>query len=565
MEIAKELTVIAIDTETTNSNPHKASLLFYTTYDGQDPITVGTSNLGNNDTDGYIGHNLKYDAIVLKKNLNEDIVIVWDTYVAEYLLHIELINDKKKHGLKLESILKRRYNIVKNDLIATYNKATGKDRKNLPDKWWEEVDRTALEAYGKGDVQYLFRLMEDQKKELIDRGLYAWYVNVEIPIVNILVKSELTGVKVDREHLLLLQKKYEEQVQFLEKNLKDIARSTTLNINSTKQLQNVLFNVLHLPKTTRTKTGWSTDIKSLKPLRKKHLFVDRLLQYREIQKILGTYVLPLLEASTETSRVNTTFNQCFTVTRRFSSEHPNIQNIPANTAGKELRGCFVPETGKKFIIADYDQIELRLLAHLSKEEKLIKWFLDNVDIHAQTANIISKALGRQLSRKDGKILNFSLLYGKTAYGLSKDWGISEAEAQRIISTYYAQFPAVKVWKDNNELTVINNHGRLSSLAGLPLFVGDPMLTTTEWEYEQIMRLANNYPIQSSSQDILKRAIVNIYMKYNLVPVLMVHDELVYETDEAEKYMPLIKAEMESVFNLIVPLKTTIKISDKWEK
>ena len=407
--------------------------------------------------------------------------------------------------------------------------------------------------------------MEDQKKELIDRGLYAWYVNVEIPIVNILVKSELTGVKVDREHLLLLQKKYEEQVQFLEKNLKDIARSTTLNINSTKQLQNVLFNVLHLPKTTRTKTGWSTDIKSLKPLRKKHLFVDRLLQYREIQKILGTYVLPLLEASTETSRVNTTFNQCFTVTRRFSSEHPNIQNIPANTAGKELRGCFVPETGKKFIIADYDQIELRLLAHLSKEEKLIKWFLDNVDIHAQTANIISKALGRQLSRKDGKILNFSLLYGKTAYGLSKDWGISEAEAQRIISTYYAQFPAVKVWKDNNELTVINNHGRLSSLAGLPLFVGDPMLTTTEWEYEQIMRLANNYPIQSSSQDILKRAIVNIYMKYNLVPVLMVHDELVYETDEAEKYMPLIKAEMESVFNLIVPLKTTIKISDKWEK
>ncbi len=539
---------LVLDTETTNKNPHKARLLGTAIYANSQSFY--SNNIYTPQDDSYIiAHNGKYDSILYKGRIKID----FDTLIAQYILHI----DKPK---KLEKVIEQYFNEYKHDLQTVYNLATNKERKNLPDKWWEEIPEETLAKYAKADVEATYRIYEKQSEEFKKKPeLYKWFTDVEIPLLNILVQSELKGVKINRQYLKDLEIKFTNTKLELEKQLQWLSDSKDINLNSSQQIQNILYKKFNLPKLKKTKTGISTDHKTLEKLAVKHIFPRLLLQLRESTKLLNTFIVPLQEQADGNDRVHATYNQCGTLTRRMSCSEPNLQQIPAKTDnGKLIRDAFIPEEGHKFLIADYDQIELRLLAHFSEDPVLLDIYnRQDGDIHAETM----KALG--LKRTEAKIFNFSLVYGKTAFGLAQDFNCSQTEAQELIDKWFNQFPKVKDHIELQHLKVYTNKGWTESLAGLPLYCGDPY-TKNKSEYHHIMRKAVNYPIQASSQDILKKAIIGIYNRTKEVPVLMVHDELVYEVSSNSSWRnhALI---MEQAWQLKVPLKVSWKISDRWEK
>ena len=555
--------ILVIDTETTSKNPHKAELLGVSLYNGNDCKYIPKTILNNQSL--YIAHNGKYDAIVLSKYGTVPKIYA-DTMIMQYLLHI----DKLK---KLEECVKQHFNEDKEDLLQVYNKVTNLERKTLPDKWWMDIPQEFLAQYAKEDVKWTYNLFKQLSLDLkCEPILEKWFYKVEMPLLNILVESELKGVKVDIDYLKDLSVNFEIKKQKLEKKLKWLADNIDINLNSSKQIQEVLYKKFDLPKLKKTKTGISTDHKTLKKLAVKHLFPKLLLELREISKLLSTFVEPLIKHADSSGRIHATYNQCGTKTRRMSCSEPNLQQIPIKTEiGQQLRYAFIPEKEYKFLIADYDQIELRLLAHFSQDPVLLDIYnRQDGDIHAETMKTL------KLKRIDAKIFNFSLVYGKTPYGLAQDFDCSQQEAQDLINKWFKQFPKVKDYINNQEYNIYLNKGWTKSLAGLPLYCGNPDINNKK-EYAGVMRKAVNYPIQASSQDILKTAIVNIHKRVDVVPLLIVHDELVYELHESvlngqqkmagrsTSHPEIIIKEMENAWKLSVPLKVSWTIADRWEK
>ena len=566
---AKEL-VTVIDTETTGVNPHTAKLLGYSIkadavaeYKAVTQAPDGRSVLflqSLRRKDHVVAHNGKYDKIVLTKE-GYPFYVWFDTMIAYYLLRIN-------QSRKLETIVQDVFQFTKEDLQQVYNRVTQKDRKSLPEKWWKEIPETALAEYAAADAHWTYKIFEYCNQQLTG-GLRDWFFNIEMPLVNILAEMELNGVLVDWHKLAKLSLCLTRRLFIIKDHLEHISQKQELNLNSPKQLQDVLYNQLRLPKYKKTKTGVSTDSKTLVRLAKLHAFPALLIEYRELEKLVSTYTTPILQQLDVNARLHTTYNQALTATRRFSSEHPNLQNIPTKSDwGKKVRECFIPQPEHAFFDLDYDQIELRLLAHFSEEPKLITAFANAEDIHQLTASLIGGKLGRELPRETGKTLNFSLLYGKTAYGFAQDWNCSQQEAQSIIDLYFEQFPKVLDWMESQKALAIQTGGWLKTLAGLPLYIGDVFSNNTA-ERAHILRCAVNYPIQGSSQDILKQAIVFIYNKLRLVPVLMVHDELVYEISnnllgDLSTINSIVNL-MENCVKLKVPVKVSHKISERWEK
>jgi len=501
-----------------------------------------------------IGHNGKYDAVVLSRNCNTTPpTFTFDTMVASYLIDI-------REPRKLESLVKRYFHVDKEDLQQLYNRCTNATRKSLPDKWWEQISKVELETYAKADVYWTYKLYEVLSKKLVERKLDTWFYDVEMPFLNILTQSELCGVRIDTDKLVQLAVEYTQRSKDIQQEL--LLHAPNVNLNSPKQLQELLFIQLQLPTARRTKTGYSTDNRVLTGLADLHIIPRLLLEYREVEKMLSTYIRPLLAQQDDRQRIHTTYNQTLTKTRRLSSQNPNLQNIPAHAAvGKAIKSCFVASNDMQFIILDYDQIEMRLLAHFANDATLIQWFTKGIDIHQQTAD----TLGLK-DRHAGKTLNFSLIYGKTVYGIAKDYHVTHQEAQTMLNRYFERFPAVQRWRHSIEYASIANGGYVVTLCGGELFVGD-YASATSGQREHIQRCAVNYVIQGSSQDILKQAVVRIYHKTSLVPLLLVHDELVYEVpqSQAKELHTILAFEMEHVVQLKVPLKVTGSINQRWVK
>lgn len=554
---------IVIDTETTSKNPHKAGLL---------AVGVRSSEAislfdGNTVPHGFlnapvIGHNIKYDAVVLRHNLGVKLAIADDTMIMQYVLDPSL-----PRGLK--ELFPHYFGEPMLSLVEEYNEhersidPNHKDRVNLPENWFKGFPVNKLKSYLTTDLtntHKLHALLEAKLKEKPE--VYAWYKEVEVPMCEVLIETEARGVRIDRDKLAGLGVRFKEEAERLEHQLVQIAGDSNFNVNSGKQLQELLFNKFKLPKTKKTKTGYSTDADVIEKLAETDYFCKLLLEFRTLDKLCGTYVEPILSMLDDNDRLRCQFNQCLTKTRRLSCNTPNLQNIPVKTEfGQMVKDCFVPDEGCKFLVADWSQIELRVLAHESKDKNLLDAFLSGVDVHERTAALMG------CSRDRGKKLNFELIYGKSAYGFAQDWNVSEKEAEEIIKTYYKALPGVCNWMVEARIRAKASNGYVKSLSGLPLFV-DGVHSNVRAVFNGAMRAAVNYPIQGSAADIMKKAAVNIYKKFGIAPNLLVHDEFVFNLKDDKHIETRAKEiidEMESAWQLDVPLKVTWHLKDRWSK
>ncbi len=599
--------VRAFDCETTGVESHEVKIL------GWSDCVNGNVQWNTVDTpvfedgDFIVAHNGKYDANVLWHNYGIKLEIGYDTMLAEFVLHI----DKEK---KLEKVLKRRFKINKDDLFALWKaknpqafivQATGKAKKNppasLPDKWWETsyktlangteklvhhgVELDELGKYAMEDVEYLFKIMEQQEKEFEAKPeLKEWFYNVEMPFCNLLIKSEQKGVFLDTDHLHNMSLGIKRRRDALELQLRQWAGNLELNLNSSKQMQEVLYEKFAYPKKKvwRTKSGgYATSKEVYAAMAPTNLFARKMLEFNELDDLLVKFIDPLPLKVDSEGRIHCNYNQTGTKTRRMSSSNPNLQQIPSRTElGKEVRAAFRAAPEYKFLTADYDQVEIRIAAHFTGDEKLIDAILNaEFDVHTCTAADMFNLHPKDVTKKQrdvGKLINFSIFYGKSAYGFAKDWNCSEREAQEKIDLWFSKRPRVKEWINEQKMHARKTGGWVKTLAGLPLYIGDVHTKDTN-TLDGVLRRAVNFPIQGSSQDIIKKACVVNYNELDVVPLLFVHDEVVYELHEsvledaqklggvARGHVSQIIENMENVYKLKVPLKVSWHISDYWRK
>ncbi len=416
---------------------------------------------------------------------------------------------------------------------------------------------------------YLLNEIADEKMQKL--GLVDLYKNIELPLVNVLYEMEKTGVRVDINLLDELRVQFVDIITDLTNKIISYNNNESFNINSPKQLGEFLFNKLGLKHGKKTKTGFSTNVEVLESLRGSHPVIEYILKYREISKLLSTYIdglKPLIIGG----RVHTIFKQTVTATGRLSSTEPNLQNIPVRKeVGRELRKMFIASENCKIVCADYSQIELRLMAHFSGDENLIKAFNDGLDVHKFTA---SRAFGVPFEmvssdmRRRAKAINFGIIYGISSFGLSNDIGISPYEAKQFIDKYFEMYPKVKQYMDSN-VEFAKQNGYISTLAGRIRYI--PEINVTNYQTRSFgERIAMNMPLQGSASDIIKMAMIEVQnnlkkegLKAKLV--LQVHDELLIDcpNEEVEKVQSILKLSMENVVNLKVKLDVDISVGNNW--
>lgn len=417
-------------------------------------------------------------------------------------------------------------------------------------------------------VDFIWRLYILIKKELVEKQILDVFLNIEMPLLKVLSKMERNGIKVNIDYLKELSKIFEKEILKFETQIYQIAGGE-FNLNSPQQLSFVLFKKLRLTPIKKTKTGFSTREDVLIELSKFHPLPALILKYREFQKLKSTYIDGLLKlVDPSTARIHTTFNQTGTVTGRLSSVEPNLQNIPAKSElGLKIRKAFIPEKGYIFLSADYAQIDLRVLAHFSKDENLLKAFFSNEDVHLKTASQIFNVPLEKVTeemRNQAKRINFGIVYGMSPYRLSQDLGISLAEAEKILGNYFTYYSKVKKYQEEI-ISFARQNGYVSTLIGRRRYLEgiNSKDINIRSSYE---RMAINTPIQGSSADIIKIAMVNIDKimereKFNTKMLLQIHDELVFEVplEEKEVISEIVKKEMEGAVELVVPLKVNISL------
>jgi DNA polymerase-1 len=421
-------------------------------------------------------------------------------------------------------------------------------------------------------VPYLFELKDTLLRTMESLDLMGLFADIELPLVEVLADMERYGVRVDRKILGELSRDFDGRLTGIVKEIYAIS-GDPFNINSPQQLSRVLFDTLRLSPVKKTKTGFSTDTGVLEILSLQHPLPKKILEYRTLTKLKNTYidVLPTL-INPHTGRIHATFNQMVVSTGRLSSSDPNLQNIPIRgEEGMKIRQAFVPEDGSLLISSDYSQIELRVLAHISKDPLLIETFLRNEDIHSTVAQNIFGVSAENVTqdmRRTAKVINFGIIYGMSAFGLSKELGVSQREAQQYIDSYFARHTGVKGYM---EAIVEEAHskGFVKTLFGRIRFI--PEINNSDQTVRQLgQRTAMNTPIQGTAADIIKMAMINITTKLKKKGlasrlIMSIHDELVFEVKEAEivEMEALIKEEMEHVITLDVPLKVSLGRGPNW--
>lgn len=498
------------------------------------------------------GQNIKYDAIVLQREGIPLQGIDLDTMVLSYLLE----PNWGKHNL---SRLALHYLQVK---ATSYHEIVGKGKDEVT---MNAVDIQRVTPYACQDAELALQLGALLKPMVKAKNLDVMYNNIELPLIEVLIDMEMWGIGIDPSALNNLSAELQEDLIRLKKKIYEQA-GEEFNIQSPQQLASILFDRLSLPASRKTKAtrGFSTSAAVLEDLSRIHPIAGHVLEYRQLAKLKSTYsdTLPLL-VNPETGRIHTSYNQTVAATGRLSSSEPNLQNIPIRgELGRRIRQAFIPAPGYLFLSADYSQIELRVLAHLSEDRSLIETFLHNRDVHQETAARVfgdSTHLFAEEQRRRAKIINFSIIYGASAFSLARELGTSHAEAQKFIDLYYSQYPGVLKYLERC-VQDAREKGFVETLFGRKRQV--PELRHKDKTAQQAgRRIALNTPIQGTAADLIKMAMVNIWReikKQGLKTrmVLQVHDELVFEVpdDECERVEALVKGKMEKVHPLEVPLK-----------
>ena len=508
-----------------------------------------------------IGQNMKFDIQVLA-NYGIDVRgPLFDTMIAHYLLEPDM-----RHNMNLLSETYLSYSPVH---IESLIGEKGNSQKNM-----RSVSVDKLKEYAVEDADVTFQLKTVFEPKIKSEGLGNLARDIEMPLISVLAAMERFGVKLDLEDLRSITSNLREDIISLEKEIFLLA-GTEFNISSPKQLGDILFIRLKLDDKARvTKTRqFITNEEILQRLVSKHPIVDKVLEYRGLKKLLSTYVeaLPLL-VDKKTGRIHTSFNQAVASTGRLSSNNPNLQNIPVRDArGREIRKAFVPETGHVFLSADYSQIELRLMAHLSKDKSMTADFLSGNDIHAATAakifGVEIKDVTREM-RSRAKTANFGIIYGISSYGLSERLTIGRKEAKELIDGYFSSYPGVKVYMDES-INKARDLGYVTTMFGRRRYLRD-IHSRNQVVRGNAERNAINAPIQGSAADIIKIAMVRIYdkmksEKYRSKMILQVHDELIFEveTSELERLKEMVIYEMSNAVKLDVPLLVESGTGNNW--
>lgn len=508
-----------------------------------------------------IGQNIKYDYIVLR-NYGVDLQgRMFDTMLAHYVIQPEL-----QHNMDYMAETLLNYQTVHiEELIGP----KGKNQKNMRDLSPQEVYEYAAE-----DADITLRLKNVLEPRLKEVGAERLFWDIEMPLVKVLADMELNGVRLDTQQLKLTQQTFTERMNAYERHAYEEA-GETFNIASPKQVGDILFGKMQLlEKPKRTKTGqYVTSEEVLQQLRGKAPIVDDILNYRGMKKLLGTYVeaLPKL-INPQTGHIHTSFNQAITATGRLSSSDPNLQNIPVrDDDGKEIRKCFIPDEGCRWFSADYSQIELRIMAHLSADENMTEAFREGFDIHRATAAKIWKESMDQVSdsqRKKAKQANFGIIYGITAFGLSQRMDIPTGEARKLIDDYFDTFPKVHQYMEDAK-RMAREKGYAETLYGRRRYLPDiNSHNGTVRGFAE--RNAINAPIQGTEADIIKLAMIRIWKRFKEEGIrskmtLQVHDELNFSVypDEAEKVERIVMEEMQGAAKLNVPLTADAGWGDNW--
>lgn len=509
-----------------------------------------------------IAQNLKFDLMILKKAGVEITQPYYDTMIAHFLL-----DPDKRHNMDELSRTFLQYDPIS---IETLIGKKGKDQLKMTSVPLEDLTRYAAE-----DADITLQLQQKLNPLIIEKDLTTVFETVELPLIPVLVSMELSGVKVDKEFLNNYSKELAVDIVVTEKKIFELA-GVSFNIASPKQMGEVLFDKLKLAdKPKKTKTGqYQTNEEVLVKLAHTNEIVNHILDYRELVKLKSTYVdaLPLL-IKESTGRIHTSFNQAVVGTGRLSSNNPNLQNIPIRTEkGREIRKAFVAPS-KEYVLmsADYSQIELRVIASMSGDEHMIEAFNNGLDIHASTASKVFGVPYEQVSkemRRKAKTVNFGIIYGISAFGLSERIGIPRKEAQHIINEYFEKFPKIKSYMDNT-IALAQKEGYVKTILGRRRYIAD-INSRNQTIKGFAERNAINAPIQGSAADMIKLAMINIEReisksRLNTKMILQVHDELLFEVpkSEVEQTQVLVKYQMENAMKLNVPILVEVGIGDNW--
>jgi DNA polymerase-1 len=507
-----------------------------------------------------VGQNIKYDALVLRRAGIELRGVMADTMLQSYLL----FPASRSHGLDSMAQEHLRHRMLEYTEVV----GSGKNQKSFA-----EVPLSQATDYAVEDSDYTLRLYEYFTPRFTPE-VNTLFKEVELPLLGVLTDMEWDGVRIDCERLNALSADFGARIEALEEAIY-AAADMEFNLNSPKQLGDVLFGKLGLPRGKKTKTGWSTAVDVLTPLAEEHDIVAQILEYRSLSKLKGTYTdaLPRL-IHPETGKIHTSFNQTVTATGRLSSSNPNLQNIPIRGSyGPRIREAFVPDEGNLLLAADYSQIELRLMAHLANDAGMIQAFNAHEDIHLRTAQQIFNVFGEMVTddmRRYAKTINFGLLYGMGAYSLSRELGISTAEAKKYIESYFARYPQVlEFFEHQKESARENLH--VKTLLGRHCAIPD-INSRNHQVRSNAERNAVNYAVQGSAADIIKVAMVHISaelkqrgLKSRML--MQVHDELVFDVPEPEqkKVEELVRHAMENVMELKVPLDVSLGWGKSWSQ
>ena len=507
-----------------------------------------------------IGQNIKYDMMVLA---NYDIHLegkMFDTMIAHYILAPEL-----RHNMDYLAEVYLKYKTIHIDALI----GSGKKQRSM-----SELDPKEVYEYAAEDADVTLKLKNILEKELHEKGLYQLFEEVEMPLVPVLARMEMNGARIDEASLAETSKVFTERMETIERDIREVA-GQELNISSPRQIGELLFDQLKIDsKPKKTKTGqYVTDEATLLALKSKHPVVEKILDYRGYKKLLSTYIdaLPQL-VNPRTGHIHTSYNQAVTATGRLSSSNPNLQNIPIRDEnGKEVRKAFIPDEGELFFSADYSQIELRLMAHLSQDKNMVEDFNSGHDIHQATAAKIFKVPIEEVTstmRRKAKTANFGIIYGISAFGLAERMEVSRGEARQLIDDYFATYPGVKEYMDKS-IEKARQLGYTQTLLGRRCQLPD-INSRNAVVRGYAERNAINAPIQGTAADIIKVAMIHIDKRMReeglkSKMILQVHDELNFSVVPAEKeqLQALVINEMQNAIQLSVPLYADCGWGENW--
>lgn len=568
--------VLSLDTETTGTDPISAELVgmsfsfeenqaFYVPVppDGEEAQKIVNifKPVFENEKIVKVGQNIKYDLLVLE---NYGVTLkgkMFDTMIAHYVLQPEL-----RHGMDYLAEIYLKYDTIKiEELIGP----KGKNQKNMRDLPPNEVYKYACE-----DADVTLKLKNVLEGELAENGVKDLFEEIEMPLVPVLAYMERNGVRIDTEALKETSRHFTARMNQIEEEVHQLA-GTNFNIASPKQVGEILFDKLKIvEKAKKTKSGqYVTSEEVLESLKGKHEIVSKILEHRGLKKLLGTYIdaLPQL-INPKTGRIHTSFNQTVTATGRLSSSNPNLQNIPVrNEDGKEIRKAFIPDDGCEFFSADYSQIELRIMAHLSEDPHMIEAFNEEQDIHAATAAKIYKEPLEEVTREQrskAKTANFGIIYGISVFGLAERLNVDRKEAKALIDGYFETYPHVREYMDKS-IRSAREKGYIETIFKRKRYLPD-INSHNAVVRGYAERNAINAPIQGSAADIIKVAMVRIYQRFmkegiRSKMILQVHDELNFSVlpEEKEKVKQIVISEMESAYKMKVPLRADCGWGKNW--